>query len=112
MTFDLFDAVQPAVETDRHARSGNPALSQFFTPFWVAEELVHDALRHIGTDIHIAEPSCGPGAFLAAIRKTYPAFGLHLAPAGIPAPPATSSRDVLTTGRATDRTPGPHPQPI
>src|SRR3546814_9324930 len=73
MTFDLFDAVQPAVETDRNARSGNAALSQFFTPFWVAEELVHDALRNLGTDIHIAEPSCGTGAFLAAIPKTCPA---------------------------------------
>src|SRR3546814_13571242 len=95
MTFDLFDAVQPAVETDRNARSGNAALSQFFTPFWVAEELVHDALRNLGTDIHIAEPSCGTGAFLAAIPKTCPAFGVVIDPAVIPAALANSGRDVL-----------------
>src|SRR3546814_9329179 len=92
MTFDLFDAVQPAVETDRNARSGNAALSQFFTPFWVAEELVNDALRNLGTDINIAETSRGTGAFLAAIPKTCLASGVEIDPALFPTP--LPNRDV------------------
>ena len=95
MTLDLFAPAEPIVDTDRNARSGNAALSQFFTPFWVAEELVNDALRNLGNDVHIAEPSCGTGAFLAAIPKSCPAFGVDIDPSVIPAALANSGREVL-----------------
>lgn len=95
MTPDLFSPLQPSANTDQNARSGDAALSQWFTPFWVAEELVDDALRTLGRDIHVAEPSCGTGAFLTAIPKSCPAFGVDIDPSVVPAAIANSGREVL-----------------
>lgn len=94
MDLDLFS--EPARPNTVHtaARSGDANLSQFFTPFWVAEELVDDALRGLG-HVSVVEPSCGTGAFLTAIPKKCSAFGVDIDPAVIPAAIANSGREVL-----------------
>lgn len=75
-------------------RHGSPALSQWFTPFWAAEELVEDALRELG-DVSIVEPSCGSGAFLAAFPTSCPAFGVEIDAGMVPQAIANSGREVL-----------------
>jgi site-specific DNA-methyltransferase (adenine-specific) len=75
------------------ARSGDAALSQWFTPFWVAEELVDDALRGMG-HVSVVEPSCGTGAFLTAIPKSMPALGVDIDPRVVAAAVANSGREV------------------
>lgn len=75
------------------ARSGDAALSQWFTPFWVAEELVDDALRGMG-DVSVVEPSCGTGAFLAAVPERMPAMGVDVDPRVVAAAVANSGREV------------------
>jgi adenine-specific DNA-methyltransferase len=94
MTLDLFAQPQAATPKAVDARSGDADLSQWFTPFWVAEELVDDALRGMGK-VHVAEPSCGTGAFLTAIPKSCPAFGVDIDPSVVPAAIANSGREVL-----------------
>jgi adenine-specific DNA-methyltransferase len=78
----------------RRDRHGSPELDQWFTPFWAAEELVNDALRGLGV-VNVAEPSCGNGAFLAAIPASCGAFGVEIDPAMIPLAQANSGREVL-----------------
>lgn len=93
---DLFSVHNDgSAKIDLNARSGSADLSQWFTPFWVAEELVYDALSGIGHNVHVAEPACGTGAFLAAIPKSCPAFGVDIDPTVVPAAIANSGRDVL-----------------
>jgi adenine-specific DNA-methyltransferase len=79
---------------EAHARSGQAALDQWFTPFWAAEVLVEDALRDLGV-VSIVEPSCGTGSFLAAIPPQCPAIGIDIDPLVIPAAVANSGREVL-----------------
>lgn len=92
---DLFtnrnDQAEAQAATD--ARSGDVALSQWFTPFWVAEELVDDALRGMG-HVSVVEPSCGTGAFLTAIPKSMPALGVDIDPRVVAAAVANSGREV------------------
>lgn len=76
-------------------RSGDPTLSQWFTPFWAAEELVEDALRGM-TGATVVEPSCGTGAFLSAIPSTSPAFGVDIDPRMAAIAGRTSGRHVVT----------------
>jgi len=76
------------------ARSGDSALDQWFTPFWAAEQLVEDALRHEGR-VSCLEPACGTGAFLAAIPSELPAIGIDIDPLVIPAAHANSGREIL-----------------
>lgn len=94
MTFDLFAPSSPSAPAATDARSGDASLSQWFTPFWVAEELVDDALRGLG-QVNVVEPSCGTGAFLTAIPKNLPAFGVDIDPSVIPAAIQNSGREVL-----------------
>lgn len=96
MTDDLFGG-PPRIDGGTivtTARSGDPGLSQWFTPFWAAEELVDDALRGMG-DVSVLEPSCGTGAFLAAIPERMPALGLDIDPRVIPAARSNSGRTVV-----------------
>lgn len=100
---DLFSTGQPvhlrepatsSGETPADARHGDSSLSQWFTPFWVAEELVDDALRGLG-HVSVVEPSCGTGAFLAAVPKSLPAFGVDVDPRVVAAAVANSGREVV-----------------
>lgn len=94
MMHDLFEDAAVPAEIEAEARSGDASLSQWFTPFWVAEELVNDALKGMG-HVHVVEPSCGTGAFLTAIPKSLPAFGVDIDPSVVPAAIANSGREVL-----------------
>lgn len=93
------------------ARSGDPDLSQWFTPFWVAEELVDDALRGMG-DVSVLEPSCGTGAFLAAVPSSMPAMGLDIDPRVVAAAVANSGREVVVGDFRTHDLGGFRPQAI
>lgn len=75
-------------------RSGDAALSQWFTPFWVAEELVDDALKGM-SGASVLEPSCGTGAFLTAVPKEMPALGIDIDPRVVAAAVANSGREVI-----------------
>lgn len=54
------------------------ALGQYPTPFWVAEALVGRHFPKLDTGDMVIEPSCGPGAFLAAIPEHVPAMGIDI----------------------------------
>lgn len=92
--FDLFGAASVDADITTDAREGDASLSQWFTPHWVAEELVDDALRGLG-HVSVVEPSCGNGAFLTAIPKSMPAFGVDIDPRVVAAAVANSGREVL-----------------
>lgn len=91
---DLFASAAAIPDADVNARSGDADLSQWFTPFWVAEELVDDALRGLG-HVSVVEPSCGTGAFLSAVPKSLPAFGVDIDPRVVSAAVANSGREVV-----------------
>lgn len=55
-------------------------LSQFFTPFWIAEAIVERYFSQLGANDLVLEPSCGEGAFLAALPATVPAVGVEIDP--------------------------------
>lgn len=69
-------------------------LSQWFTPGWAAELLIEDALQGLGK-VSIIEPSCGEGAFLAAIPKAYEAIGVEIDPAAADKARKASGREVI-----------------
>ena len=74
---DLFLAPAP---TAVGATAGlDPSLGQWFTPRWAAEILMADALEGLG-DVGVVEPSCGDGAFLAAVPARNPALGVEIDP--------------------------------
>lgn len=76
------------------ARSGDPKLDQWFTPFWAAEELIYDAIGDLG-EVSVCEPSCGNGSFLCAIPPEYAAFGVEIDPIVAEAARENSGREVL-----------------
>jgi site-specific DNA-methyltransferase (adenine-specific) len=53
-------------------------LGQYPTPVWVAEALVERHFSNLDQSDCVYEPSCGPGAFLAAIPRKIPAFGVEI----------------------------------
>ncbi len=55
-------------------------LGQFFTPFWAAESLVERHFPDLDAGDLVLEPSCGTGAFLAAIPDHVPAIGVEIDP--------------------------------
>lgn len=57
-----------------------PALSQFFTPGWAAEALINQFYPGLGPGDTVLEPSCGAGAFLAAIPAEAHAIGVEIDP--------------------------------
>jgi hypothetical protein len=55
-------------------------LSQFFTPFWVAERLVSKYFPSLDARDIVLEPSCGEGVFLKAIPSHVRAVGVEIDP--------------------------------
>lgn len=55
-------------------------LGQYPTPVWVAEAIVDRHFRDLDASDCVVEPSCGPGAFLAAIPLGVSAFGVEIDP--------------------------------
>lgn len=68
------------------------ALGQYFTPEWAAIELVRRHFGGLTMFDRVLEPSCGPGAFLAAVPDYVPAIGVEI-------DPALAARAVANTGR-------------
>jgi site-specific DNA-methyltransferase (adenine-specific) len=64
---------QPAAEDDIAAELG-----QWMTPAWAAEELTSIYFGDLSARDHVLEPSCGTGAFLAALPEHVPAFGVEI----------------------------------
>lgn len=60
--------------------SHKPSLSQFFTPGWAAEALIEQFYPDLGVGDTVLEPSCGAGAFLAAIPSAACAIGVEIDP--------------------------------
>ena len=76
MQDDLFLNPRPASNS---TNDQNPQLSQWFTPGWAAEMLVANALEGM-RGASVIEPSCGDGAFLAAIPADHHAIGIEIDP--------------------------------
>ena len=55
-------------------------LGQYLTPNWAAECLVEEFFRDLTSNDHVLEPTCGAGAFLAAIPPHVPALGVEIDP--------------------------------
>lgn len=53
---------------------------QYMTPFWAAEELLRRHLPDLGAGDAVLEPSCGTGAFLAAVPVEVAAVGVEIDP--------------------------------
>lgn len=53
-------------------------LGQYPTPVWVAEALVERHFSNLDSGDCVIEPSCGPGAFLAAIPEHVQAIGVEI----------------------------------
>lgn len=70
----------------------NPALGQWMTPDWMAEELVASYFGDLAMFDTVIEPSCGEGAFLRAVPPNVRAIGVEI-------DPALAARAVATTGR-------------
>lgn len=56
----------------------NRSLHQFFTPGWAAEAIVEHYFGTLGPSDLVIEPSCGTGAFLAALPAYVPAIGIEI----------------------------------
>jgi adenine-specific DNA-methyltransferase len=99
MQNDLFNA---AVRTAPAFRSplADPNLGQWFTPRWAAEILAADALEGLG-DVGVIEPSCGDGAFLAAIPAHHDAIGVEIDVRMAEAARALTGRSVVVGDFAT-----------
>jgi site-specific DNA-methyltransferase (adenine-specific) len=61
-------------------RSGDPKLSQWFTPAWAAEDLIEQYFPDLDAGDLMLEPSCGTGAFLGAVPAHVPAVGIEIDP--------------------------------
>lgn len=53
-------------------------LCQHFTPVWMAEALVERHFSWLRKGDNVLEPTCGPGAFLAALPAEVDAFGIEI----------------------------------
>jgi adenine-specific DNA-methyltransferase len=71
-------------------------LNQYFTPLWADEALVERYFARLGADDMVIEPSCGEGAFLAAIPANVPVVGVELDPVLANTARRLTGRDVVT----------------
>ncbi|AXK43970.1 methyltransferase domain-containing protein [Erythrobacter aureus] len=92
MQQDLFHAPAQIAEGDQ--QRGDPTLHQWFTPFWAAEMLTEDALSSLGR-VGVVEPSCGTGAFLAAVPAGLSAYGVDIDPEVARKAQAATGRPVI-----------------
>ena len=80
------------------AGKGDPrrrALGQYFTPIWVAEQLVERHFADLDSRSMVIEPSCGAGAFLQAVPAHVPAIGVEIDPRWARAARAATGRTVI-----------------
>ena len=70
-------------------------LDQYFTPLWLAEALVERHFARLGAGDIALEPCCGEGAFLAAIPRAVPAYGVEIDAAVAARARSLTGRDVI-----------------
>lgn len=70
-------------------------LGQYFTPTWVAEQLVARHFPELDETSFVIEPSCGSGAFLHAIPENVPAVGVEIDPKWARAARAATGRKII-----------------
>lgn len=87
VTGSLFGDEPAAIKALRDFEEGmvdgdefNEDLGQWMTPSWAAEELSSMYFGDLSAHDHVLEPSCGTGAFLAALPKGIPALGVEIDP--------------------------------
>lgn len=81
---------------DNGSAEQRKALGQYFTPIWVAEQLVERHFPELDGNSLVVEPSCGAGAFLQALPAHVPAIGVEIDPRWARAARAATGRDILT----------------
>lgn len=77
------------------ATTKSTPLCQFFTPLWVAEALVERHFPDLDADDLVVEPSCGYGAFLAAIPQNVQAVGVEIDPLVAQVAHSQTGRDIV-----------------
>ena len=82
------------------------ALSQFFTPQWVASAIIDNYFSDLTSEDLVAEPACGSGSFLAALPSSVPAFGVEIDPDLVPLAKAKTGRDIICGDFRTVELPG------
>jgi adenine-specific DNA-methyltransferase len=70
-------------------------LNQYFTPRWVAEEVVARHLGHLQPGATVVEPSCGDGRFLLALPDHVHAIGVEIDPHWAEIARRASGREIL-----------------
>ena len=80
---------------DNGSAEQRKALGQYFTPIWVAEQLVERHFPELDGNSLVVEPSCGAGAFLQALPAHVPAIGVEIDPRWARAARAATGRDIL-----------------
>lgn len=70
-------------------------LGQYMTPEWAAQELMAHYFGDLTLCDRVLEPSCGEGAFLAAVPHHVPALGIEIDPALADVARRNSGREVL-----------------
>lgn len=71
-------------------------LGQYPTPVWVAEAIIQRYFSGLDRTDCVIEPSCGPGAFLAAVPGDVPAIGVEIDAQVAEAARRNTGRTVLT----------------
>ncbi|WP_018079320.1 TRM11 family SAM-dependent methyltransferase [Thiobacillus denitrificans] len=77
------------------ADKSTKALGQYPTRVWVAEALVERHFAGLDSGDCVIEPSCGPGAFLAAVPPHVHAIGIDIDAKMVEAARANTGREIL-----------------
>lgn len=80
-------------------------LGQYMTPEWVAQELVAAYFGDLTLCDRVLEPSCGEGAFLAALPEHVPAIGVEIDPVLADRARRNTGREILVGDFATTALP-------
>lgn len=75
--------------------STQEVLGQYPTPAWLAEAIYERHFLNLTRNDVVCEPSCGPGAFLAAVPDEIPAFGVDIDPSMVARARAITRREVI-----------------
>lgn len=84
----------------------DPALDQYWTPHWAAQELTNEFFGNLKAHDRVIELSCGDGAFLAAVPDYIEAVGVEIDPVAAEMARANTGRRVMVGDCATVTPPG------
>ena len=98
-SLDLFDPPESLTRASPSLQkmdSRQRELGQYMTPFWAAEALVERYFADLDAGDAVLEPTCGTGAFLAAIPAQVRAMGVEIDPRLADAARRSTGRRVIT----------------